>query len=348
MNFSISSSEAARILLAFALPLLLLFGSANMALKSYVLVRTTQTAFTQEIGSKAKHMMLNKPEKGYDLVLAGNSRTEYGISSAAFAAENIHAYNYGVAGAELGNYAYMLEQAAQAARQDIVLSLRVDELYDDSLSLKPSLHLTDVKMLAASSFPAGVKLTALGQWLLGFNAVRIYADQVNAKIRAAYRKFDPRPESAAPQERTQTQPAIDCPIIKQDLLTEGLISYKCENGDFVMTGQAAGIELPGPDDVRILSVPNPAKLDYLRSLAQRLKSQSKKLWIVLEPAPFSVRFDREALHDSLAVSLIDYSALPVEPAMWGDDTHLNAQGRLYYSAILAKKLRPLLQDPEER
>jgi hypothetical protein len=132
-----------------------------------------------------------------------------------------------------------------------------------------------------------------------------------------------------------------CDVIASDKLREGLVSYKCSNGDLYMDGVETS---PRTIETTTLKVPHAGKIAYINAIMDTVRAHGARPVIVLEPAR-SRRyvFSRRSLAGLVRADMIDLSDLQIPDNMWGDTGHLNVGGRELYTRALGRRLAPLLK-----
>ena len=106
---------------------------------------TNKTNFDDNKISKAEHFKLNS-EKQKDIVFVGSSRTFNHISSNIFKENNISVYNFGVSGNFIGDYPFIVNAIKKVGAKEVVVSLRVSDLFEDYIERGIKIYTTDELM----------------------------------------------------------------------------------------------------------------------------------------------------------------------------------------------------------
>ncbi len=348
MNFFIFNSNTVQIITLFICTFLSLFLAANFALESYVQMKTDKTHFIENMKSKSKHIKLNYPQEGPDIVFIGNSRVAYHISQEVLKDSGFDVYNFGVSGAKLFSYAQMMQDALEVKPKSIALIIPAEWLYNDPYYGSFKIGWEDLKLVWALPFSFLEKLEASMAFLESLNGIRVYAQPIHSRALSAYHKFDPLPSAnqrsdeivEATVKRDNIKDFVRCNIIDKESISPQTWSYKCSNADLIMEGyEQNNIKEEG---VQLLKNPNIKIIYFIRRLIKNVEESGAEFILVLEPHPKkNFSFDIKMIEEELDVPIIDLSATIFKQDMWGDKGHLNHKGRIVYSKILGNNLSKL-------
>ena len=123
---------------------LVVFAMVGLDVVLYVFVesRTSKKNFVDNKISKAEHFKLNS-EKQKDIVFVGSSRTFNHISTNIFKENNIGIYNFGVSGNSIGDYPFIVNAIKKVGTKEIVISIRVSDLFKDYIERDVKIYTTD-------------------------------------------------------------------------------------------------------------------------------------------------------------------------------------------------------------
>jgi hypothetical protein len=225
----------------------------------------------------------------------------------------------------------------------VSINLDIYDIYDPVLDINPDIYIADLAAIWAAPFASSQKLEALSGYFSGFNAIRIYADPIYDTIGAFYKTFDQDAQSDV--AIAASVPQFDCEAGEGADIGMGRISYKCTNGDSIMDGY-------DPERVRNdsekLGRPDAAKMALLKAIIDDLKVRDIRPVIILNPHRNTrYGFDLDQLGKALDVDIIDYTNVVLRRRFWGDESHLNAQGRAAFSDKLSRALKPLVEESKK-
>lgn len=338
MNFSILTSKQ-KLFIAFAMVLLMLV-SLNLLLVYMAEQQTSKNRYINDKFSKLKHFEYQEPFNK-DIVFIGSSRTFYHISTNLFKEHGFDIYNFGVSGSKLPDYPTMIEKTIQYQPKQVVLSLRVDKLYEPLLvSEYPSYD----ELSYYASIDSSLFLQATLHYLLNFHTLLQYSEPIYHKIASFYNRFNFNSSLAQTdalskdamvlQDHDDYSKRVGCRVYDVKQTSDKHLTLKCRNGDGIIIGSDMRPEK------EVLSY-ELTKLDektqrYLTKMIQRLHDHNINVTLVLEPILNNqYQYNFKQLSETFPnITIIDLSNYELSEEKWADNRHLNYLGREAYSRYL--------------
>jgi len=171
---------------------LVAFAMVGLDIVLYVFsnISTSKTKFVDIKTSKVKHFGLNSVDKN-DIVFVGSSRTFNHISTNIFKENNIGVYNFGVSGNFIGDYPFIINAIKKVGAKEVVVSLRVSDLFEDYIEIGIKIYTTD-ELMANFGTNKMAFLKTLPDYLASLHLFLRYSEAVYNRVVAAYDKFTPK------------------------------------------------------------------------------------------------------------------------------------------------------------
>ena len=153
----------------------------DLLLHLYVQKRTTLNTWVEEKSSKSIHLKKNN-FSNLDYIFIGSSRTIFHISTNYFKNRGMDIYNFGVSGAELVDFPYMVARSLKEKPQNIIISLSVNSLYQGSnIGSYESLTYEDLGFIYKSQ-PMRIKAEATKAYLKTIHKILVYSNPIYLRI----------------------------------------------------------------------------------------------------------------------------------------------------------------------
>lgn len=343
MNFYISNSKLKENIKLTFLSALVLFLGMHSMLNYLVSIKTTKSSFVTNIHSKTKHMQLNS-SSDIDIIFVGNSRTFFHISTKVFKKNSLNIYNYGVSDRTIYNYTYMVEQAIKQHPKTIVLSLKLSDFFEQSDYLN-RVALSDISAMIKSHQKFSLVRKAMNDYIHFFYSLIDYSDVINIKVQSLYNKFEPKIVNTFKEtKRVISNDSVekvesDCQVFDIKY-PKNMRTEKCTNGDGILFGNTIKLQ----DIKKKISSFNEEYVDLLNYIINKITKENIQPIVVFEPL-FHTTFDYNGtLINEIKSDVIDLTSLNIEDIMWVDNNHLNGEGRVFYSHILAERLKEKIDE----
>ena len=327
---------------------LVVFAMVGLDVVLYVFAgnSTSKTNFVDNKISKAEHFKLNS-EKQKDIVFVGSSRTFNHISTNIFKENNISVYNFGVSGNFIGDYPFIVNAIKKVGAKEVVVSLRVSDLFEDYIERGIKIYTTD-ELMANFGTNKMAFLKTLPDYLASFHLFLRYSEAVYNRVVAAYDKFTPKTATNANDFSVENSFNVevnsDCELINTSEVNSNftkskkIIVAKCSNGDNILFANTIPRENYGK--VLYLKELNLNTLKYMQNyIIDPLAKNGVKVIILLEPIFDGTRlqYDINEITSTIKnAKIIDLTNLNFSDEELSDWEHLNYLGRKKYSEFLVK------------
>ena len=309
---------------------------------------TSNTNFVDNKISKAEHFKLNS-KKPKDIVFAGSSRTLHHISTNFFAKNNISIYNFGVSGNFIGDYPFIVNAIKKVGAKDVVVSIRVSDLFEDFIERGIKIYTTD-ELMANFGISKLMLLRTLPEYFASFHLFLRYSEAIYNRLNVFYNVFDPKNKVADLVTNDEKHPLFnikmdsDCnlsnvrEIDSKFTINKKLIVTKCTNGDSILFANA----LPRVNYGKVLYLKdlNLNTLKYMQNyIIDPLAKNGVKVIILFEPIFDGTRLQYNINEITSAIKntkIVDLTNLKFSDEELSDWEHLNYLGRKKYSEFLVK------------
>jgi len=141
-------------------------------------------------------MKLQKNSSNLDYVFIGSSNTYLHVNSKIFQSNGLNVYNYGVSGRAIIEYPYAVKKSVKLAPKNIVISVKIDELYQDELGKSLELNILEHNWNDLSEVSNINELYLYAkQTIKNFHSIIVYADAIYYRLRTLFYKFTPQTEN---------------------------------------------------------------------------------------------------------------------------------------------------------
>lgn len=327
---------------------LVVFAMVGLDIVLYVFAgnSTSKDKFVDTKISKAKHFELNSQKK-MDIVFVGSSRTLNHISTNIFKENNISVYNFGVSGNFIGDYPFIVNAIKKVGVKDVVVSIRVSNLFEDFIERGIKIYTTD-ELMANFGTNKMVFLKTLPDYLASLHLFLRYSEAIYNRVVAAYDKFTPKTATNAndfsAENSFNVEANSDCELINTSeansnfTKSKKIIVAKCSNGDNILFANTIPRENYGK--VLDLKELNLNTLKYMQNyIVDPLAKNGVKVIILLEPIFDGTRFQyniNEITSTIKNAKIVDLTNSNFSDEELSDWEHLNYLGRKRYSEFLVK------------
>ena len=309
-------------------------------------ISTSKTKFIDIKTSKVKHFELNSVDKN-DIVFVGSSRTFNHISTNIFKENNISVYNFGVSGNFIGDYPFIVNAIKKVGAKEVVVSLRVSDLFEDYIERGIKIYTTD-ELMANFGTNKMAFLKTLPDYLASFHLFLRYSEAVYNRVVAAYDKFTPKTATNANDFSVENSFNVevnsDCELINTSEVNSNftkskkIIVAKCSNGDNILFANTIPRENYGK--VLYLKELNLNTLKYMQNyIINPLAKNGLKVVVLFEPIFDGTRLQYNINEITSAIKnakIVDLTNLKFSDEELSDWEHLNYLGRKKYSEFLVK------------
>lgn len=307
---------------------------------------TSKDKFIDTKISKAKHFELNSQKK-MDIVFVGSSRTFNHISTNIFKENNISVYNFGVSGNFIGDYPFIVNAIKKVDAKEVVVSLRVSDLFEDFIERGFKIYTTD-ELIANFDINKMAFLKTLPDYLASLHLFLRYSESVYNRLVSVYDKFTPKTATNVNDFNVENffniEANSDCELINKSEVNSNftkskkIIVAKCSNGDNILFANTIPRENYGK--VLYLKELNLNTLKYMQNyIVDPLSKNGVKVIILLEPIFDGTRFQyniNEIISAIKNAKIVDLTNLKFSYEELSDWEHLNYLGRKKYSEFLVK------------
>lgn len=318
----------------------------DVALRVYVVQRTTANRFIDNKDSKFRHYLAQPFPRSPDAVFIGSSLTKNHISTDVFRGRGWVVYNMGISGRLLGDYPSMAENALRRNPRVVVLNLSASDLLTPPSS--EFTHFTDLLAQWRAGLPWATLLSSAGNFLEGRHLLHYYRAPLYENVAASFRRLAPPPaavaarrEDRAPAFADQVNRTPDCDVFKRATYDSEVV-LTCTNGDGVQLGRFDPSLDPIPDEPPA-GPPNESSLRLLREVVAEIGKSAKPIVVIQPSRRKSPPLDIKAIEARIGAPLIDLRTDVFSNSDWSDGGHFNLFGREKYSKLLESALRPYLQ-----
>ena len=318
----------------------------DAALYVFVGNSTSKDKFIDTKISKAKHFELNSQKK-MDIVFVGSSRTLNHISTNIFKENNISVYNFGVSGNFIGDYPFIVNTIKKVGVKDVVVSIRVSDLFGDFIERGFKIYTTD-ELMANFGTNKMVFLETLPDYLASLHLFLRYSEAIYNRVVTTYDKFTPKTATNvndfSVENSFNVEANSDCKLINTSEVnskftkSKKIIVAKCSNGDNILFANA----LPRENYGKVLDLKelNSNTLKYMQNyIIDPLVKDGIKVIILLEPIFDGTRLQYDINEITSAIKnakIVDLTNMKFDDAELSDWDHLNYLGRKRYSEFLVK------------
>ncbi|WP_149715732.1 hypothetical protein [Campylobacter concisus] len=309
-------------------------------------INTSKTKFIDIKTSKVKHFELNSVDKN-DIVFVGSSRTFNHISTNIFKENNISVYNFGVSGNFIGDYPFIVNAIKKVGAKEVVVSLRVSDLFEDYIERGIKIYTTD-ELMANFGTNKMVFLKTLPDYLASLHLFLRYSEAIYNRVVAAYDKFTPKTATNANdfsvENSFNVEANSDCELINTSeansnfTKSKKIIVAKCSNGDNILFANT----LPRVNYGKVLYLKelNLNTLKYMQNyIIDPLAKNGVKVVVLFEPIFDGTRLQYNINEITSAIKnakVIDLTNMKFDDDEISDWEHLNYLGRKRYSEFLVK------------
>ena len=307
---------------------------------------TSKTKFIDIKTSKVKHFELNSVDKN-DIVFVGSSRTFNHISTNIFKENNISVYNFGVSGNFIGDYPFIVNAIKKVGAKEVVVSLRVSDLFEDFIERGIKIYTTD-ELMANFGTNKMVFLKTLPDYLASLHLFLRYSEAIYNRVVAAYDKFIPKTATNVNDFSVENffniEANSDCELINKSEVNSNftkskkIIVVKCSNGDNILFAHT--IPRVNYGKVLYLKELNLNTLKYMQNyIIDPLAKNGVKVVVLFEPIFDGTRLQYNINEITSAIKnakVIDLTNMKFDDAEVSDWEHLNYLGRKRYSEFLVK------------
>lgn len=309
-------------------------------------INTSKTKFIDIKTSKVKHFELNSVDKN-DIVFVGSSRTFNHISTNIFKENNISVYNFGVSGNFIGDYPFIVNAIKKVGAKEVVVSLRVSDLFEDFIERGIKIYTTD-ELMANFGTNKMVFLKTLPDYLASLHLFLRYSEAIYNRVVAAYDKFIPKTATNVNDFSVENffniEANSDCELINKSEVNSNftkskkIIVVKCSNGDNILFAHT--IPRVNYGKVLYLKELNLNTLKYMQNyIIDPLAKNGVKVVVLFEPIFDGTRLQYNINEITSAIKnakVIDLTNMKFDDAEVSDWEHLNYLGRKRYSEFLVK------------
>ena len=309
-------------------------------------INTSKTKFIDIKTSKVKHFELNSVDKN-DIVFVGSSRTFNHISTNIFKENNISVYNFGVSGNFIGDYPFIVNAIKKVGAKEVVVSLRVSDLFEDFIERGIKIYTTD-ELMANFGTNKMVFLKTLPDYLASLHLFLRYSEAIYNRVVAAYDKFIPKTATNVNDFSVENffniEANSDCELINKSEVNSNftkskkIIVVKCSNGDNILFAHT--IPRVNYGKVLYLKELNLNTLKYMQNYTiDPLAKNGVKVVVLFEPIFDGTRLQYNINEITSAIKnakVIDLTNMKFDDAEVSDWEHLNYLGRKRYSEFLVK------------
>ena len=309
-------------------------------------INTSKTKFIDIKTSKVKHFELNSVDKN-DIVFVGSSRTFNHISTNIFKENNISVYNFGVSGNFIGDYPFIVNAIKKVGAKEVVVSLRVSDLFEDFIERGIKIYTTD-ELMANFGTNKMVFLKTLPDYLASLHLFLRYSEAIYNRVVAAYDKFIPKTATNvndfSVEDLFNIEANSDCELINKSEVNSNftkskkIIVVKCSNGDNILFAHT--IPRVNYGKVLYLKELNLNTLKYMQNyIIDPLAKNGVKVVVLFEPIFDGTRLQYNINEITSAIKnakVIDLTNMKFDDAEVSDWEHLNYLGRKRYSEFLVK------------
>ena len=327
---------------------LVVFAMVGLDVVLYVFAgnSTSKTKFIDIKTSKVKHFELNSVDKN-DIVFVGSSRTFNHISTNIFKENNISVYNFGVSGNFIGDYPFIVNAIKKVGAKEVVVSLRVSDLFEDFIERGIKIYTTD-ELMANFGTNKMVFLKTLPDYLASLHLFLRYSEAIYNRVVAAYDKFIPKTATNVNDFSVENffniEANSDCELINKSEVNSNftkskkIIVVKCSNGDNILFAHT--IPRVNYGKVLYLKELNLNTLKYMQNyIIDPLAKSGVKVVVLFEPIFDGTRLQYNINEITSAIKnakVIDLTNMKFDDAEVSDWEHLNYLGRKRYSEFLVK------------
>lgn len=327
---------------------LVVFAMVGLDVVLYVFAgnSTSKTKFIDIKTSKVKHFELNSVDKN-DIVFVGSSRTFNHISTNIFKENNISVYNFGVSGNFIGDYPFIVNAIKKVGAKEVVVSLRVSDLFEDFIERGIKIYTTD-ELMANFGTNKMVFLKTLPDYLASLHLFLRYSEAIYNRVVAAYDKFIPKTATNVNDFSVENffniEANSDCELINKSEVNSNftkskkIIVVKCSNGDNILFAHT--IPRVNYGKVLYLKELNLNTLKYMQNyIIDPLAKNGVKVVVLFEPIFDGTRLQYNINEITSAIKnakVIDLTNMKFDDAEVSDWEHLNYLGRKRYSEFLVK------------
>jgi len=326
---------------------LVVFAMVGLDVVLYVFsdISTSKTKFVDIKTSKVKHFGLNSVDKN-DIVFVGSSRTFNHISTNIFKENNIGVYNFGVSGNFIGDYPFIINAIKKVGAKEVVVSLRVSDLFEDYIERGIKIYTTD-ELMANFGTNKMAFLKTLPDYLASLHLFLRYSEAVYNRVVAAYDKFTPKTATNANdfsvENSFNVEANSDCELINTSEVNSNftkskkIIVAKCSNGDNILFANTIPRENSGTTNLKGINLNT---LKYMQNyIIDPLIKDGIKVIILLEPIFDRIKLQYDINEITSAIKnakIVDLTNLNFDDSELSDWDHLNYLGRKRYSEFLVK------------
>jgi len=327
---------------------LVVFAMVGLDVVLYVFAesRTSKTNFVDNKISKAEHFKINS-EKQKDIVFVGSSRTFNHISTNIFKENNIGIYNFGVSGNFIGDYPFIVNAIKKVGAKEVVVSIRVSDLFKDYIERDVKIYTTD-ELMANFGTNKITFLKTLPDYLASLHLFLRYSEAIYNRVIMTYGKFTPKTATNVNNFSVENffniEANSDCELINTSEVNSNftkdkkIIVAKCSNGDNILFANTIPRENYGK--VIELKELNLNTLKYMQNyIIDPLVKNGIKVIILLEPMFDGMRLQysiNEIISAIKNAKIVDLTNLKFGDEELSDWEHLNYLGRKRYSEFLVK------------
>ena len=327
---------------------LVVFAMVGLDVVLYVFAesRTSKTNFVDNKISKAEHFKINS-EKQKDIVFVGSSRTFNHISTNIFKENNIGIYNFGVSGNFIGDYPFIVNAIKKVGAKEVVVSIRVSDLFKDYIERDVKIYTTD-ELMANFGTNKITFLKTLPDYLASLHLFLRYSEAIYNRVVMAYGKFTPKTATNVNNFSIENffniEANSDCELINTSEVNSNftknkkIIVAKCSNGDNILFANTIPRENYGK--VFELKELNLNTLKYMQNyIIDPLTKNGVKVVIIFEPIFDGTRLQyniNEIISAIKDVKIVDLTNLEFSDEELSDWEHFNYLGRKRYSEFLVK------------